>query len=69
MEAMEALSSLARGSLPLPRGKGALFSKEVVLTYQEQLRLSSLLVSEDEVEGFSFPFEGRKEAQTSLVKV
>ena len=69
MEAMGALSSLAMGSLPLPRGKGALFSKEVVLTYQEQLRLSSLLVSEDEVEGFSFPFESRKEAQTSLVKV
>ena len=31
--------------------------------------MSSLLVSEDVVEGFSFPSEGRGEDQTSLVKV
>ena len=30
--------------------------------------MSSLLVSEDEVEGFSFPFERRREDQTSFVK-
>ena len=28
-----------------------------------------MLVSEDEVEGFSFPFEGRREDQTFLAKV
>ena len=31
--------------------------------------MSSLFVSEDEVEGFSFPLEGRREDQTSMVKV
>ena len=31
--------------------------------------MSFFLVSEDEVEDFSFRFEGRREDQTSLVKV
>ena len=31
--------------------------------------LDSLLVSEDEVKGSPFPFEGRREDQASLVKV
>ena len=36
--------------------------------YQEQLGMSSLFVSEDEVKSFSCPFGGRGEDQTSLVK-
>ena len=38
-------------------------------SYQEYLGVRSLLVTEDLVEGFSFPSEGRGEDQTSLVKV
>ena len=30
--------------------------------------MSSLLVSEDEIDDFSLPFEGRREDETSLVK-
>ena len=35
---------------------------------ENSLDLSSLLVSEDEIEDFSLPFEGRREDETSLVK-
>ena len=40
-----------------------------VFDYQEYLGVKSLLVSEDLVEGFSFPSEDHGEDQTSLVKV
>ena len=47
----------------LPRGNGAL-----LFSYQEYLGVSSLLVPEDEVDGFLFPFAGRGQDRTSLVK-
>ena len=68
MEARGALSSLAGGSLPLPRGK-ELSSRKKLSSLAKSNLDSVLLVSEDEVKGSPFPFEGRGEDQTSLVKV
>ena len=68
MEAKGALSSLARGSLPLPKGKGAVSSRKNLssLTERNLDWIEFFRVSEDEVEDFSLPFEGRMEDQTSL---
>ena len=58
---VSSLSSRLRGDVP--RGNGAL-----LFSYQEYLGVSSLLVPEDEVEGFLFPFASRGEDRASLVK-
>ena len=70
LEAGGALSSLARGSLPLPRGKGAVSSikKLSSLTKSNLDWIEFFPVSEDEVEDVSLPCEGTREDQTSLVK-
>ena len=68
MDASGALSSLASVSLPL-EAKELSSRKKLSSLTKSKLGLSSLLVSEDEVEGFSSPFEGRRGNQTSLVKV
>ena len=39
-----------------------------ILSYQEQLGVSSLLDSEDAIEGFHFLFQGRGKDQAALVK-
>ena len=48
--------------------QSSLLEKKLCSLTKSKLGLSSLLVSKDEVEGFSLPFEGRRGNQTSLVK-
>ena len=56
METRGALSSLAKGSLPLPRGRGALFSpiktRSFFILVELHGALSSHLVFGDEAENF-----------------
>ena len=53
----------------IPRGKGALRFKEILFYSQEQLGVSSLFVSEDEVKSFSFPLQGRGEDRLLLSRL